>query len=119
MEMFEVKIMPPTEILTVSRNLRYACFMEYGYNSADELPFIFDEQTETLYISERVPKPQKVTGTISRMVNRRYNGSKAQDRDYELLGSMFDDRVFLVAFDMFKHYFRKRAVEKKRKAVMS
>ena len=89
--------------------------MEYEYNSADELPFIFDEQTETLYISDRVPKPQKVTDIMSRMVNRRYNDSKGQNRDYELLESMFDDRVFTVAFDMFKHFFRKRAAEKKRK----
>ena len=117
MEMFEVKIMPPAEILTVSPDARRRCFMRYQYNSADELPFIFDERTETLYISERIPEPQNVTDILSRMVNRRCNGTKAQDRDYELLDAMFDDRVFTVVFDMFMHYFRKRAAEKERKAV--
>ena len=117
MEMFEVKISPPTEILTVSRDARRLCFMRYRYNSADELPFIFDEQTETLYISDHTPEPQKVTDILSRIVTRRCNGTKAQDRDYELLDAMFDDRIITVAFDMFMHYFRKRAAEKERKAV--
>ena len=119
MAVFKVKIMDPAEILTVSRDARRLCFMRYQYNSADEIPFFFDDRTGTLYISEDTPEPQKVTDILSRMVNRRCNGTKAQDRDYALLGSMFDDRVFTVAFDVFMHYFRKRAAEKERKAVMT
>ena len=117
MAVFKVKIMDPAEILTVSRDARRLCFMRYQYNSADEMPFFFDGQSETLYISEETPEPQKVTDILSRMVNRRFNGTKAQDRDYELLDAMFDDRIITVAFDMFMHYFRKRAAEKERKAV--
>lgn len=121
MIMFQIKVTPPAEILTASRDARRLCFMRYQYNSVDEMPFFFDNQTETLYISEHAPEPQKITDILSRIVNRKSNGTKAQDRDYELLGSMFDDRVFTVVFDMFMHYFRKRAAEKDamRKAVQA
>ncbi|MBQ9347065.1 MAG: hypothetical protein IJT94_06945 [Oscillibacter sp.] len=110
MEQFQVKIMPATDILMKcgKRGCRYRFFCEYKYNRVEDMAFMFDSDTETLYIPEHVNAPEKLTRILSRMMKRRNNGTKEQDADYDRLAETFNQLVYYPALDMFKHYWDKR-----------